>query len=283
MDGKRLAGKCALITGGSQGIGRAMALLFAAEGADVVIGALDDQHLRVTEAELKATGRTAAAFGADVSSLDDCRRLAAAAVDVLGRIDILVNNAGGGGYTGLVHELPTEAWDVAAAINLRAPAVLSALVIPGMLERGGGVILNIASTRGLSGRRSYSPYAATKAALIQLTRCMALDYADKGIRVNCIAPGSVMTERGHRMVAALTDPAARDRFLASASERERARFQRLLAHPEEQVDLRHGRAPMRRRGTPEEIARAALFLCSADATYVTGHILVVDGGRTAGV
>lgn len=283
MAGDRLAGKCALITGGSQGIGRAIALAFAAAGASVVIGSLDDQHLRVTEAELLATGRKAAAFPADVGRLEDCRRLVQEAQLFLSRVDILVNNAGGGGFVGPLHELPPEAWDVAAAINLRAPAVLSALVIPGMLERKSGVILSIASTRGLSGRRNYSPYCSTKAALIQLTRCMALDYADQGIRVNCIAPGAITTERGQRIQSALSDPAARERFLASATDRERARLARLLESPEEQSEMLHGRAPMKRRGLPEEIAATALFLCSDEASYTTGQVLAVDGGRTAGV
>ncbi len=278
----RLAGKKALVVGASEGIGRATALRFVGEGADVVIAGLADGTVPATVRELKASGRQAAGVEADVSRLDDCRRVVDEAMAFLGRVDILVNNVGGGGYIGPLHEVPVEAWDYAYHVNLRPAVVASAMVIPGMLERRSGAIVHTTSTRGLSGRRHYSPYATMKAALNQLTRCMAMDYAEHGIRVNAVAPGAIALERSRRVLEALAHPAAREAFLASAGERERRSLERLEQHPEARRDLERGRAPMPRRGVPDEVAAAILFLVSDEASYVTGHVLAVDGGRSAG-
>lgn len=252
----RMEGKRALVVGASLGIGRAVALRFAAEGADVVVGALDDAALPAVVAEGRRSGRRFAGVAVDVSDVDQCRRLVEESLAFLGEIDVLVNNVGGGGAQGPLHEIALSAWDTAFALNLRAPIVCSSLVLPGMIARRHGVVLHTTSTRGLSGRRHYSPYATTKAALNQLTRCMAMDYAEYGIRVNAVAPGAIASGPAHARLDA--DAAA------------------LRA-------LRYDKAPMGRRGLPDEIAAAALFLASDEAAYVTGHILVVDGGRTAGL
>jgi NAD(P)-dependent dehydrogenase (short-subunit alcohol dehydrogenase family) len=278
----RLSGKMAVVTGGSRGIGRAIALAFAREGADLVIGSLDDAYLSQVIDEVRSHGRRALGLPIDVGKVEDCVRLIDQAVGFLGRIDILVNNAGGGGYAGPLHTLPHHAWDHASAINLRAPAICATEAIPHMLRQGGGAILNITSTRGLSGRRNYSPYSSTKAALNQLTRCMALDYAEQNIRVNAIAPGAIATERSLEVLALLEDHEALEHRLAEAGPTERARLIRLRDNPQARREQIMGRAPMGRPGTPEEIAAAALFLVSDEASYITGHILAVDGGRAAG-
>jgi NAD(P)-dependent dehydrogenase (short-subunit alcohol dehydrogenase family) len=278
----RLRGKKALVVGGSRGIGRAIALAFAREGADVALVGLPDSHLEPAAAEVAAAGRRALGIAADVTREEDCRRLVAEAGAFLGGFDVLVNNVGGAGYEGPLHEIPIEAWDRAYALNLRAAVLVSSLVLPSMLAVGRGVILFTTSTRGLTGRRHYSPYATTKAALHQLTRCMALDYAGDGIRVNAVAPGAIAVERHADLLAAAEDPTRARAFLASASPEERRLVQRLRSDAEARRRLRQGEAPMGRRGLPEEVAAAAVFLASDEASYVTGHTLVVDGGRTAG-
>ncbi|MCL6596266.1 MAG: SDR family oxidoreductase [Firmicutes bacterium] len=278
----RLGGKTALVVGGSRGIGRAIAVAFAREGADVALVGLPDAHLGSAAAEVAALGRRGLGIAADVTRTEECRRVVAEAHAFLGRFDVLVNNVGGAGYEGPLHEIPIEAWDHAYALNLRAAVLVSSLVLPSMLATGRGVILFTTSTRGLAGRRHYSPYATTKAALHQLTRCMALDYADHGIRVNAVAPGAIAVERHAELLRAAEDPAGASEFLASATPEERRLVERLRDDADARRRLRQGDAPMGRRGLPEEVAAAAVFLASDEASYVTGHTLVVDGGRTAG-
>lgn len=274
----KLAGKTALVVGASEGIGRAVALRLAREGADVVIAGLPDGLVPATVKDLEASGARAAGIEADVSELDGCRRVVEEASSFLGAVDILVNNVGGAAVSGPFHEVPVEAWERAYNVNLRPAIVCSAAVLPGMIERGNGAIVHTTSTRGLSGRHYYSPYSTMKAALNQLTRCMAMDYADAGIRVNAVAPGAIAVESSTRVLQMIDDPGAR----AAASDRERRLISRLEDNPELRRDLEVGRAPMGRRGLPDEVAAAVLFLVSDEASYVTGHIMVVDGGRSAG-
>lgn len=250
----RLAEKVAFVTGAASGIGSACALRFAQEGARVVgfdVSADGDGSWR--EAATTAAGsyfqtgdvRDAASVGAAV----------AAAKDRFGRIDIVVNCAGVAGG-GPVHLLEEAEWDRVLDINLKGTYLVCKAVLPLMLEQGSGNIINIASIEGLEASEGGSAYNASKAGVVLLTRNMAMDYARKGIRVNSICPGFIDT------------PLFRDVFDASGLEDYRRRI----------IDA----TQMGRTGRPEEIANAALFLASDEASFVTGHALVVDGGLTVG-
>jgi NAD(P)-dependent dehydrogenase (short-subunit alcohol dehydrogenase family) len=250
----RLKGKVAFITGAASGIGSACALRFAAEGA--AIGGFDQSD--DTDARWSEATRLAAdvyfATG-DVRSEDS---VAAAVADVrqrFGRIDVVVNSAGVAGG-GPVHIMPAEEWDRVIDINLKGTFLVCKHTLAPMLEQGAGSIINIASIEGLEGSEGGSVYNASKAGVVMLTRNMAMDYARKGIRVNAVCPGFIET------------PMLSQVFGLPGLEEYRARI--VEAHQ------------MGRTGRPEEIANAALFLASDEASFITGHALVVDGGFTAG-
>ena len=249
----KLDGKVALITGAGSGIGRATALLFAKEGAKVVVADYVPVGGQETVRMIKEAGGEAIFVEADVSKASDVERMVKTAVDAYGRIDILYNNAG------ITRAAPTaetteEEWDLVLDINLKGVFLGSKYAIPVMLNQGGGVIINTASIAGISGFRGMSAYCASKAAVILLTKTMALEYGRQNIRVNCICPGVIQT--------AMTK----------------------AWNPDETVQQVPPRGqPVKRGGQPEEIARAALYLASDDSSFVTGAALVVDGGLTAGV
>lgn len=248
----RLANKVALITGGASGIGRATAALFAHEGAAVVISDRDGAE---AERAAREIGPGAMAVEMDVSRAAQVAAGVEAAVARHGRIDILVNNAGYG-VRGSVVETDEEAWDALMAANLKGVFLCAKAVIPLMERQGGGVIVNTGSYTASAAIRDRAAYVASKGGVVALSRAMALDHIDQNIRVNCIAPGTILSPYFDRMLAAAPDPEAMRRDL-------------------------DGRAPIGRMGRPDEIAKAILFLASDDSTFVVGSVLTADGGTTA--
>jgi len=252
----RLKNQVALITGGASGIGRATALLFAREGAAVAVADLDQAGAQAVARQIEAEGGQAIALRCDVSQAADCQRAVQQTVDAFGRLDILFNNAGIIRRANVV-DTTEEEWDRVMAVNVKSVFLMSRYAIPYMAGRGGGVIINTASGWGLVGGRQAAAYCASKAAVVNLTRAMALDHGPQNIRVNCVCPGDTATgmlrDEARQLGAAEAD------FLAQAADR-----------------------PLRRVGTPEEIAQAVLYLASDAASFVTGTALVVDGGGLAG-
>jgi 3-oxoacyl-[acyl-carrier protein] reductase len=250
----RLHGKVALITGAGSGIGRASAVLFAAEGASVVCVDLIGEAAVATASTIEAEGSKALALQADVRQAADAERMVAAAVEQFGKLDILFNNAGTG-IRGRVHELEESEWDLVLDTNLKSVYQCSRAAIPQFLRQGSGTIVNMASSLGMLATPDYAAYCASKGGVLMLTRQMALDYGPT-IRVNCLCPGATETPRIRRYIDASPDPAARERELAALN--------RVL----------------KRLAQPEEIAQAALFLASDESSFVVGHGLVIDGGQT---
>lgn len=251
-----LDGRVALITGGARGIGRATALLLAREGAAVVVADLDEAGAAAVAGEVEAAGGRALAVACDVSRAEDCHRAVQAALAAFGRLDVLFNNAG---IIRRADVLGTteEEWDRVMAVNVKSILLMSKEAVPVMAAQGGGSIVNTASGWGLVGGRNAVSYCASKGAVVNMTRAMALDHGPQGIRVNCICPGDTdtgMLRHEARQLGA--DEAA---FLAEAADR-----------------------PLGRVGRPEEIAQAVLYLASDASSFVTGAALVVDGGGLAG-
>jgi NAD(P)-dependent dehydrogenase (short-subunit alcohol dehydrogenase family) len=251
----RLAQRAAVITGAGSGIGRAMALRFASEGARILAADVDAASAEATAAAVRERGGEAAPFALDVVEPEQVRLMVERARDVFGRIDILCNNAGIGSTTTVVDQDPDE-WDRVMAVNVKSVFLGCKYAIPRMLEQGGGVIINTASVAGMVGIVNRAAYSASKGAVIALTRQVAIDYVEQGIRVNCLCPGTVDSPWVGRLLAQSDDAAATRRSLEA-------------------------RQPMGRLGTPEEIAGAALYLASDDAAFITGTGLVIDGGLTA--
>jgi len=254
-----LENKIALITGSGRGIGRAMAKLFAKEGASVFLTARTETELAATTKEIESAGGKAAYATADLTLEPDCVRVFDSAIEKFGRVDILVNNAGHYGPVVPVEEYPLEEFDKVVAVHLRAAFILSKLVAPEMYKRKSGVILNISSLSAKSAFAWGSAYAAAKAGLLGLTRVMAAEAARSGVRVNAICPGPV-TET------------------AMSQELGNTLAQKLGVSPEDQLkgflsSLLQGRAQ-----TANEIAQAALFLCSDMSSAMVGQSINVDGG-----
>ncbi len=254
-----LPNKVAVITGSGRGIGRAMAKLFAQEGATVFLSARTESELSATAEEIASANGIAAYLTADLTAEPDCARLMAAAREKFGRVDILVNNAGHYGPVLPVEEYPLEEFDTVLAVHLRAAFILSKLVLPEMYARKSGVILNISSLSAKSAFGWGSAYAAAKAGLLGLTRVMAAEAARQGVRVNAICPGPVTeTEMSKQLGKTLAE--------------------RLNVSPEEQLKGFLSSILQGRGQTAMEIAQAALFLCSDMSSAIVGQSMNVDGG-----
>ncbi len=254
MSGPRLEGKVAIVTGaGSRaagiGNGRATAVLFAREGARVLLVDREAAAAEETLAMIKAEGGETEVFTADVTRAEDCRAMVERAVARWGKLDILDNNVGIGG-SGSVVQVAEEDWERVMTVNVKSMMLTGKFAVPAMAAAGGGSIINISSISALR-PRGLTPYSASKGAVIALTRAMAIDHARDGIRVNCIAPGPVYTP-----------------MVYAAGMSEELRERRRLA------------SPLGIEGTGWDIGYAALFLASEEARYITGQVLVVDGGVT---
>lgn len=250
-----LDGKRAIITGAASGIGRATAVMLAREGAAVVAADMDDAGIAEVVTGIVAAGGRAVAVRGDVTVDADCRRLVDAAVASFGGLDIVVNSAGIIRRADVV-QTTEEEWDRVMAVNVKAVFLLGRHAIPEMARGGGGVVVNIGSGWGLKGGPRAASYCASKGAVVNLTRAMAIDHGPQGIRVNCVCPGDTDTPLLRGEAEQLGEDVAA--FLVSSAER-----------------------PLRRLGTPEDTARAVVFLASDAASWVTGTTLVVDGGGLA--
>ena len=251
----KLDGKVTVITGAGAGIGRAIASLFAREGAQVCAADLVLARAEEMAQAIAQEGGQAIALQVDVSQSSSVQTLAQQVVAKFGRVDILVNNAGIG-HTGSVVDCTEEDWDAVMAVNAKGVYLCCHFFVPQMLAQGEGNIINMASVLGLGGVPKRAVYSASKGAVISLTRQMAIEYAGDNIRVNCLSPGTVATEWVERLLAQQPDPqAARQRL--------------------------HDRHPLGRLATADEIAHAALYLASPESAFVTGASLAIDGGANA--
>ena len=247
-----LDGKGALVSGGSRGIGLSAAARFLEEGCRVFIAGLDHEEVERAVKGLDPDGTRAAGTGVDVANEDDVDGFVAAADAFLGGIDVLANNAGIAWREPFV-EIPAERWDRVVDVNLRGQFLVAQRVARSMIARGrGGSIVNMASTNAFEGEPGYAHYNASKGAIAMLTRTMAAELGAHGIRVNALCPGKIATP----LQEEAEDPAYTERFLRE-------------------------RVPLGRSGTPEEVAAAYAFLASDEASFITGELLVVDGGQLA--
>lgn len=250
---KRLDGKVTIITGGGSGIGRATAILFAEEGSKIVVADAIPAGGEETVRTVRELGGEAIFVKADVSRVDDVRAMVEATVQTFGRLDCAVNNAGVTAPPTSIRRTTEESWDRIIAINLTGVFLCMKYEIPVMLKGGGGAIVNVASVTGLVGDGGHPAYAASKHGVVGLTKTVALQYADRNIRVNAVCPGVIRTPM----------------------------IMNLIAEYPEVKPIMEGMSPMKRFGEAEEVGRVILFLCTPDASYINGIALPIDGGHVA--
>ncbi|HSS92426.1 MAG TPA: glucose 1-dehydrogenase [Candidatus Dormibacteraeota bacterium] len=246
-----LAGKVAIVTGASRGIGAASARAFAEAGASVVLAARTADAIATIADEVNTAGGKAIAVPTDVTDPDSVQRLVEKTLAGFGRLDIAFNNAGAGHMPKALADISFEEFESGLKANLYGAFLGMKFEIPAMLATGGGAILNMSSTAGLQGAPGMGSYAAAKHGVVALTKVAALDYGQRNIRVNAIAPGPIVNEQMSRL-------------------------------PEDRLQMIARFIPVGRLGRTEEVARAAVWLCSDEASFITGAVLSIDGGRLAG-
>ncbi len=246
MKARLLEGKTAVVTGGASGIGKAIATTFAAEGARVAVCDLDRENAEKVAGEIRAAGGAARAYETDVSDWGNVAEVAKKVLEDLGAVNILVNNAG---ITrdNLIVRMSDKEWNDVLSVNLKGVFNVTKAFVPGMLRQRSGKVISISSVVGIMGNAGQANYAASKAGIIGLTKALAKELAPRGITVNAIAPGFIKT----RMTEALT---------------------------QDQASALVQRIPLSRLGEPDDVAKGALFLASELSDYITGHVLIVDGG-----
>lgn len=248
-----LTGKTALVTGASRGIGRAIAMGLADAGAQVVINGRDATTLDAVREEIEAAGGQAVVSPADVTDRDAVHAMVGAARETLGRIDIVVNNAGGTAFMVPFGDLRFEGWTKVMRLNTESVVHVCQAMAPHLLAQRSGSVINVSSVAALGGTPGLSPYGASKAAVLSLTRSLAMEWAQAGVRVNALCPGWTATD-----------------------------LNRTLWQNEQTSDAMTATIPMGRWGRAQEMVGAAIFLASDASAYLTGQAIVVDGGLTAG-
>ncbi|MEW6425214.1 MAG: SDR family oxidoreductase [Bacillota bacterium] len=243
-----LKGKVALITGASRGIGEEIATVYAKAGARVIICSRKEKEIKESAERIRSSGGEVLELAANVSVDEERTRLVKTAMDWAGKIDILVNNAGTNPGYGPLADISESAWDKVFEVNLKAPLFLSQLVYHAWMKDNGGVILNVASIGGFKTEKGINVYNISKAALIHLTRCLAGEWGRNGIRVNALAPGLIKTQFSYALWERLDETKVKS-------------------------------YPIPRIGTTDDIAGAALLLASDASSFITGHILIIDGGQ----
>jgi len=252
-----LTGRTAVVTGGGRGIGIAVGEALAREGVNLLLAARTEAEVEAAAARLCETGATAFAAVCDVTDAASVERLRATAVEMLGEVDILVNNAGAASAAA-IHKTAIEDWDRLMAVNARGPFLCMRAFLPGMLQRGRGRVVSVASVAGLHGARYIAAYAASKHALIGLTRAAAADVAASGVTVNAVCPGYVDTEMTEQSIARIVERTGRTR--------------------EQALDAILATTPQRRLVEPSEVANGVVFLCRERSGGINGQALVIDGG-----
>lgn len=247
-----LSGRNALVTGASRGIGQVIAVALAGAGADVALAARTEDGLADTAEQVDALGRRAVILPTDVTDQESVAATVAAAIEQLGWLDIVVNNAGGSSFMVPFLDLRLSGWDKLIQLNLSSAMYVCHAAGPHLVERGSGSVINVASVAGVSAAPFLSPYGAAKAGLVSLTKSLSVEWAAQGVRVNALCPGWTATELNRNL---WEDETAGPATVASV--------------------------PMRRWARPEEMAGPAVFLASEASSYMTGQVLVIDGGQTA--